>query len=385
MHSPVATYFAPAGRDSADELKHREQAVQNAPLLRAFMDSVSQMVLVLNERRQVVAVNRCVSNLLHLTGSEAVGKRPGELFGCAHAKEGPDGCGTGTCCATCGAVEAIVESKSAGQATRECRLNYHSPNGLGALDLRVTATPVQVNGDRFTVCAIDDISHEKRLAVLQRMFFHDVLNTAGGIRGYTHLLAEEQARFGELGEDMRQLAALTDQLVEEIEAQRDLVYAEAGDLAVHPQSLGVLEFLGDLRALYASHGSAADRQLSLGDVWAGQITTDRRLLARVLGNMIRNALEASAAGECVTIQCVERGPEVEFRVHNPAVMPELVQLQIFHRSFSTKGQAGRGVGTHSIKLLGERYLRGRVSFTTGESEGTTFRICLPKAFPSPAL
>ena len=39
--------------------------------------------------------------------------------------------------------------------------------------------------------------------------------------------------------------------------------------------------------------------------------------------------------------------------------------------------AGRGIGTYSIRLLGERYLGGRVSFDSTPEAGTTFRIHLP--------
>jgi sensor histidine kinase regulating citrate/malate metabolism len=54
-------------------------------------------------------------------------------------------------------------------------------------------------------------------------------------------------------------------------------------------------------------------------------------------------------------------------------MPVDVQLQIFQRSFSTKGN-GRGIGTYSIKLLTEQYLNGKVSFVSNESEGTRFSL-----------
>ena len=51
-------------------------------------------------------------------------------------------------------------------------------------------------------------------------------------------------------------------------------------------------------------------------------------------------------------------------------------MKIFQRSFSTKGE-GRGLGTYSMKLLTERYLGGRVSFTTSADEGTIFKVALP--------
>ena len=43
----------------------------------------------------------------------------------------------------------------------------------------------------------------------------------------------------------------------------------------------------------------------------------------------------------------------------------------------TKGGRGRGLGTHSMKLLGETLLRGRVDFTSGLEQGTHFRLILP--------
>jgi len=66
-------------------------------------------------------------------------------------------------------------------------------------------------------------------------------------------------------------------------------------------------------------------------------------------------------------------------VSKPGVMPEDVQLQIFQRSFSTKGQPGRGIGMCSVKLFGERYLGGRVDFASRVSDGTTFSLDLPKS------
>jgi sensor histidine kinase regulating citrate/malate metabolism len=52
-------------------------------------------------------------------------------------------------------------------------------------------------------------------------------------------------------------------------------------------------------------------------------------------------------------------------------MPDDVQLQVFKRSFSTKG-AGRGLGTYSMKLLSEQYLNGRIALISSPQAGTTF-------------
>ena len=106
--------------------------------------------------------------------------------------------------------------------------------------------------------------------------------------------------------------------------------------------------------------------------------TDARLLARVLGNMVKNALEATPSGGVVTVRCTNPVGQVAFSVHNESVMPEEVRLQVFHRSFSTKARAGRGIGTYSMKLFGEHYLGGSVEFASRDGEGTTFTITLPR-------
>jgi sensor histidine kinase regulating citrate/malate metabolism len=86
------------------------------------------------------------------------------------------------------------------------------------------------------------------------------------------------------------------------------------------------------------------------------------------------------AGDTVTMGCKGLSGRVEFYVHNPANMPRSVQLQIFRRSFSTKG-TGRGLGTYSIKLLSERYLRGVVGFESAPEAGTTFHASYPLTRP----
>lgn len=90
-----------------------------------------------------------------------------------------------------------------------------------------------------------------------------------------------------------------------------------------------------------------------------------------------NALEAIQPGEAARLSFTLEDGHPVFSVHNPGSIPEEISLQIFHRSFSSKSKSGRGIGTHSMKLLGENYLNGKVGFRTSPQEGTTFFIRLP--------
>jgi hypothetical protein len=376
----MATHFAPAGRDAPEEFCRKVAAVRQAPLLSEVLNAMPSMVMVLNMNRQIVAANDALLSLLHVGIGHVMERRPGEALGCLRAHDGPDGCGTSRHCATCGAVNAILECQRSDQkVVRECRVLVRTPSGVGSMDLRVTVSPFGVGDDRFLTAAVEDISQSKRLAVLQRAFFHDVLNTAGCIQGYLQYLTTSQSSGLITPGELLQLA---NQLIEDIQAQRDLVYAESGELATQVLPVRTPHVIEEVRFQYLKHAVAEGREIVIAEVWDGTVPTDRRLLLRVLGNMVKNALEATSPGRAVSVSCFDRDSHVSFAIHNPEAMPEQVQQQVFQRSFSTKEQHGRGIGTYSMKLLGERYLGGRVEFSSSSQDGTTFTLSIPKSRPA---
>ncbi len=380
---PLKTYFAPAGRDTDEELRLRHLLLESSLMLKATIDAMPSLVVILNSNRQAVSANQALLDFLGEDLAAILGKRPGEIIGCVQPCNGPDGCGTARGCMTCGAVNAILDSqKNHSKCTRECRVTLRNgTDDAGAMDLRVTAKAMDVEGERFTLCTIEDIQDEKRLKVLKQAFFHDVLNTASGIYGYSEILADTAEPASQSQEFLVELNHLTEQLIDEIQSQRDLMCAEAGDLKVVYTPLQTFDLLTSLQTLYSKHEVAKERIIDLLDLWQGQLVTDQRLLKRVLGNLLKNALEATEPCGRVVIQCTEQDDDVVFKVHNPSVMSEEVRLQIFQRSFSTKAQSGRGIGTYSIKLLTERYLGGKVDFRSETGEGTVFSVTIPKVPP----
>jgi signal transduction histidine kinase len=233
-----------------------------------------------------------------------------------------------------------------------------------------------VGDERYVFCTLVDASHEKRRRVLERVFFHDLLSELCVLE----LLGDSltQAPPEELGDCARQIAACCRRLGGIVGIHRDLVAAEAGKLSIDQTRVETDSFLSDLADQYRPLLTQKCKLVATSDPVV--ISTDVGLLSRVLGNMIRNAVEASLPGEVIALACREQGAEVEFRVHNAAVMPREVQARVFQRSFSTKGPA-RGLGTYGMKLITERYLGGRDWFESSESEGTTFFASFPKILP----
>lgn len=371
------THFAPAERVNAAALEEARAAYRSDETAFAMLEGMPDPAIVLDLHRQVVTANRQATALLGRDeDSSLVGLRAGEMVGCVHAAEEAGGCGTAEACRQCGAVLAILETMQTGQTSRkECRISLSGDLDGGALDLCVVTTPLQLGDQRYVVTALRDISAERRRRVLERVFFHDVMNTAGGLQGLAELLADEEDP-EVVVEYLADVRRLSSQIVEEIQAQRLLMAAETGELEADLRQVELADLLQDVVAAYRHHPVAEGRRIALA-VAEGELRTDPTLLKRVLGNLLKNALEATPSGGEVSLSVERNGSSICFKVHNPTVMPEAVQRQIFKRSFSTKGGTGRGIGTHSVRLFTERHLGGRVTFVSNEAQGTTFEVKLP--------
>jgi K+-sensing histidine kinase KdpD len=365
-----STLFAPAGRSQAHQLLQQHQSISQVKFITAVLNSVSDMGLVLNEHRQIVAVNRNMLDAFGVTDPlTLVGKRPGEAVSCVHSSEGPDGCGTAESCSACGAVLTILSSQDSGnQAEGECRLVISS-NGGTALDLKVISTPLEVDGHSYTLFAIKDIGSEKRRQVLERTFFHDILNTVGGIQGIAGLLSEAEGLLPELESEYKEIIVdLSENLAEEINQQRRLLVAERGEYIPELRDIELRELLHDVCKLYGNHTRTPDRTVILEDFPECHLTPDQPMWRRIVGNMVLNALEATPKGGIVRVAVVSDPESTSIEVTNPAEIPKDIQLRIFKRSFSTKAASGRGIGTYSMKLFGERYLGGKVGFRSANGE-----------------
>jgi signal transduction histidine kinase len=343
--------------------------------IRGVIDAVPDILLAVNSSRQIVFANRAALDFFHVgSARELWGKRPGEAAGCMHSRETPGGCGNSESCRVCGAFLAVDQGLRGETSVEECRMALA---GGTPLDLTIWARPFAVDDQRFLFLSIKDISDEKRRQALEKIFFHDLLNTAGGLQSISEIIeasAPEELR------DLRDvIVSLSEQLVDEIRAQRDLLAAERGELHVQMRKANSRDVVAKTISMYLKSQSCDGKTIHSSEICEEiPLLTDMAILLRVLGNLAKNALEATSPGGTVTVGChALTSDSVEFFVHNAACIPREFQLQIFKRSFSTKG-VGRGLGSYSVKLLTERFLGGKVEFSSHPGAGTVFFVKLPR-------
>ncbi len=376
------TYFDFPTRSSNEEIETNVQSFKNNPLVTQLLEGYPNLAVILDWNRQIIAYNSKASEILQESvDGEIYGQRLGEALRCVYAFDMPAGCGTSKFCAECGAGKANKLTRDGlVSCTDECRITANVNNSETALNIKINSSVLRINGDIYTVFAIENIADLKRKEVLERIFFHDVLNTATSIKGIADILPTVENP-NEYKEFSGMLEVSANQLIQEIQAQRDLMNAENGRLSINPIDININLILEKTYNLYADHDLARGKEVRyIGIDEKATIKTDPVYLIRSLGNLVKNALEAVKPGKTVTINADAVGDKVYFNIKNDGEIPNDVQLQIFQRSFSTKGEAGRGIGTYSVKLLIENYLGGKIYFTSNKIFQTIFTIELPKVF-----
>lgn len=373
----MKTYYAPPEREDKDNVEKQSASVSGYKNLIELVASLPNIITILNSKRQIVYSNDILVNALKVEDfKELLGRRPGEVIRCIHADENEGGCGTSEACRYCGAVNTILKSQKENRTiVGECRITATNGQHIESYDYEVTAAPFNWDNEQFIMFSLVDISHRKRRKMLERIFYHDVLNTAGNIRGLADLAykSDEPDRREEL---LRLIIRSGDELLEEIHSQRQLTQAEEGDLIPKFESLNSIEILDCVTAPFMSGLKNGIKLFIDEESDEVSLHSDRGILLRILRNMVKNALEASRQNDMVTIGSIKENDSVRFWVHNTQVMPAEVRNQVFQRSYSTKA-IDRGWGTYSMKLLGEKYLGGKVSFTSSETDGTIFQFEIP--------
>lgn len=329
------------------------------------MDDAGTTFIVVDENLKILYVNYKILN-------EAERVSPGDLLRCSNACEAEGGCGTHENCKLCklrNMVETSIHTRKKMETDAELLVNENSDYSVHAI-----STPFVYEGRICSIVLLVDKTDQHREFMMERIFFHDLLNLSGALNGILECMqSEEQADM------MRIVRGISGQLMDEIMSQRDLIYAKNGMLKPKTDRFEANEAIDFVKSSLVP--------VSM-DIWCVTLNvdstltdevldSDRALVNRVIHNMVKNACEASA-NTTVTVKGRSDNGKVVFSVHNDAVMSDDVKSRVFIYGNSTKG-AGRGLGTYSMKLIGENYLHGKVWFKSEENFGTEFYFELDKA------
>ena len=346
--------------------------------MKNLLSAISDIVLVMNNKGEIVLSNDLIlKNKIIKSAPSLKGKTLGAALGCTKCINDITACGLIDYCNYCNALKAITESiETSFPSKKEADLEIEINGITEEIYLEVTAAQLTFYNHKYTVFTAKDITDKKRQDVLQQAFFHDIINLAGSLDGIMESMESmsdaDRARF------IPSARRIGNSLVDEIVVHQEILKAENNSLSLKTEAYELDELIGDSIEQIRHHDVAKGKNVYYKTNLKDEgIVTDKAILNRILTNMLKNALESSKLGEIVTISALKIKNTLKIEVHNNYFIPQNVQNKIFQRSFSTKGK-GRGIGTYSMKLLGEKYLRGQVEFESTPENGTIFSVQVPQ-------
>jgi PAS domain S-box-containing protein len=347
--------------DAISELQKTKEALRESEeKYRMLFSNVPLGILHFDSNAIITNCNENFANILDLQKEGITGKYLNEVID-LHLVSAIENALSGTI----GHYEGDFVSKASGKITY----------------VRVNFAPIILDSglNNGGVGIFEDITERKQI---EKIFFHDIMNTAGSLLNFTELLEEEDQNIEEKKELFQVFGSLAKRIINELNTHRHLLTSGKNEIKLNIKKIHSVSFINGMIDLFDHPDIFSSRKINVSNECEDiEFETDETILSRIIGNMIKNSIEASSPNEEITLKCSLKNEMIRFSVHNSVVMPDEIQQQLFTRSVSTKG-AGRGLGIYSMKYLTETYLHGSVSFTSTKEKGTTFIVSYPLKYSS---
>jgi len=295
----METFFASPEKSTLNELHDKVTVINNNQFVVNLIKSLSGMLAIIDEHRQVIAVNDDLVKSFGWSNSfDVFGLRPGEIIHCEHAGEQPNGCGTTKHCATCGAAIAIVSSLGTNTSVEKmCSASVINDSVTSDICFKIRAIPVTIESIKFVLLFIQDMTVLNTLSSMERMFFHDINNTIGGLLGTIDLLLYEKPDDTKL----KNLFKMTKLIADEIQIQKTLLENKAELYQIVESRVKIVDLVDELQLTFSVHPVAKNKILTIDCGNNSTVNTDYTILNRIVVNMLKNAFEASQDGDTVRL------------------------------------------------------------------------------------
>jgi hypothetical protein len=144
------TAYASSDRERYEDVLADYDSITGSEMAVAVLESFQDPLIVLNEKRQIVFMNRAFMMFLALDRpSEILGYRLGEVLGCTQAAKDLGGCGTRESCRRCGVVNAMLAALNGAPSWEKARIEVEKEDSRDFLEFVIEAAPVSLLSRQF--------------------------------------------------------------------------------------------------------------------------------------------------------------------------------------------------------------------------------------------
>jgi putative PEP-CTERM system histidine kinase len=230
----------------------------------------------------------------------------------------------------------------------------------------------------------ETLAETRQLESLNRLaslVLHDIKNQVSGLS----LVVENARRHIGNPDFQRDAMGVVERTVGSLRELMAQVSALGRPADVRPEPLELRPLVEEALATAGlTLDAGGEVRVSLECRGSGEVTLDKRLVLRLLVNLLTNARESLSGPGDIRIGCgVARGPDgsphlvLEVADTGRGMTEEFMRTTLF-RPFGTTKPAGLGVGLTQCKSIVEAH-GGRIEVASRVGEGTSFKVTLPGA------
>jgi two-component system phosphate regulon sensor histidine kinase PhoR len=355
-----------AGRERAEALERLERSEHRLRMEAKHLDALGaanlDALLLLDGDRRVVWTNDVAAEMF-MSGS--AGSPVGQSF------------------------IGLVRDFELNQAVLDAATGHRPIMRQAAVDgrtLRIRAVPVEASG--YTAVAVEDVTELQRLGRARRDFIanisHELRTPLANIDLAAQTLRNNPTR------DAALIRRMLDQIGSQVQAlsqlaqeMMDLAQIESGQALLKLVPVPVAPLVQSSVAGLLPHAELKDQHISLFLPADLMVLADEQQVARVIGNLVHNAVKFTPEGGIISIYAQAEGEE-DIRIcvsDNGPGIPRDDQARIFERFYKqdrARSRGGTGLGLAIARHIVEGH-GGRIWVASAPGEGATFCFTLPRA------
>jgi len=362
--------FGEAFNTMSAQLQNRlKEADLNRSRFEAVLLSMSEGVLVINAKGNILLMNQSLRNFFHIH-AEGTGKNVIEIIRNIEIQE---------------IIDKVLKSKR-NIASRE--ISILSPQEK---KLSVVATPVlRKNHQEGAILVFHDVTNVQRLEKIRQDFVanvsHELKTPIASIKGYSETLLsgalEDKAHAKDflniIYNESERLARLLDDLL-------SLSKIESGKLTMNLKATPLPPIIHKVVASMEIQAEQKSITLTIKlPEKIPQVLADETRITQVLFNLIDNAIKYTPQNGRIEISAAVQAAEVQVRVSDNGIgIAEKEIPRVFERFYRVdKGRSrelgGTGLGLSIVKHIVKAH-HGDISIQSQEAQGTAFIFTVPRS------
>jgi signal transduction histidine kinase len=226
---------------------------------------------------------------------------------------------------------------------------------------------------------LSELNHEKD--TLMNIVAHDLKSPLNRIHGLSELVEVE----GNLSnEQIKYLGLIKDSTRSGLDLIVDLLDVNSLEVNREPRytNFNLSAFLHDRVSTFGHYASVKEIEIKLIERNIDEISLDEEYLARIMDNLISNAVKFSPRNSIVIISAEKTNGHytIEVKDHGPGFSPN--DKKFLYQKFKklsarpTAGETSNGLGLAIVKILVDR-LGGSIELNSAPGSGSEFTISFP--------